>query len=112
MRRRRRRGESWPRRRGDASGALARFVVRDAILDHACVVVLGIPSDRRLHICGLLHACEEAPVVEDGHQLVRLVMLQLVAPRVLDKRELTCTCTVPTVLCQPIIRRVLIRNII
>ena len=81
----RRRRESRPGRRGDLGGASARLVVGDAILDHTCVVVLGVPSDRWLHVCGLIHACEEAAVMEDGHKLVRLCVLQFVAPGVLDR---------------------------
>ena len=64
------------------------LVVCDAVLDDTHVVVLAVPSDGWLHVIGLVHACEEAEVVEDGHELVCLVVLQLVAPPVLDEREL------------------------
>ena len=60
----------------------------DAMQVHIDDRPLAVPSDGWLHVIGLVHACEEAEVVEDGHELVCLVVREPVAPPVLDEREL------------------------
>ena len=93
------RGEAERRLRGEAErrlrrphrrrSALARgLIVCHTIFDHTSSVVLLVPSDCWLRVGRLRHAAEEAEVVKEGNELVRLLVLQLVAARVLDEGEL------------------------
>ena len=87
------RGEAERRLRGEAErrlrrphrrrSALARgLIVCHTIFDHTSSVVLLVPSDCWLRVGRLRHAAEEAEVVKEGNELVRLLVLQLVAARV------------------------------
>ena len=49
--------------------------------------VLVIPPDARLGVGWLLHAVDEAQVVEEGDELGRLDVPKTIAPWVLDERK-------------------------
>ena len=66
---------------------LGRLILDDTgVLDVNFVRVT--PRNHWLRVVGLLHALEQTQVVEEGHQLVRLLMAQPVAPSILHKLEL------------------------
>ena len=77
-------GHRWTDGRWDRLH-LGRLPVRQAVLDQPSLLILIVPAHSRLDVVGLLHAEEEAQVVEERHELVGLAVFEAVAPRVLDE---------------------------
>lgn len=62
--------------------------MRNAILSDPCLLVFVVPANRWFRVAGLTHPMNQTEVVEDGHQLLRLAMLQLVPALVFHEVEL------------------------